>query len=424
MAFIRTGLKKLASLLLARTADVPPPAASLNANPSRSFGEMRTASSPTVMAGSIQLLGMAEIKRRLGARWSAVADIACRIAEQTIQRHISAEDVYQRHGEETFVLCFASPDKARAQAKTRAIAEEIATLLARQTPQIPLQVDHTVAEVEWANIDNGEAESIAELIARDLRQVRERADAAARAWRNELVRTAGIRFGPIWHPPRRVVTSYRAMLNEQTGTHAMQRLASATTPEELKSTLHELDCLILGRAIKALDRLLHAGGMAQMLISVNFNSLSNRAVREKYLNLCRDIPEYYKRFLLFEVHGAARGTLVARLIEIALALKPYGHGVLVELPANGHKLQELMSARLFGVSVDAKSLPRNVGQATTSLTRLVSAATALNLKVFVHGADTVGILEVAQKARADYVDGSAVALPMAEPKAAYHWTPH
>ena len=424
MTFIRTGLNKLGSVLLALTADAAPPPASPNPNPSRSFGEMRTASSPTVMAGSIQLLGMAEIKQRLGARWSAVANIAFRIAEQTIQRHISAEDAYQRHGTETFLLCFASPDKARAEAKTRTIAEEIATLLAQQTPQIPLRVDHTVAEVEWAEIDKGEADSIAELIARELRQVRERAESLARACRNELVRTAGIRFGPIWHPPRRIVISYRAMLNEQTGTHALQRLAAVTTPEELKSTLHELDCLIVGRAIKALDRLLHAGGAAQILVSVNFNSLSTRATREKYLNLCRDIPQHYKRFLLFEVHGAPNGTPVSRLLEIALALKPYGHGVLLELPASGGQLQELASVRLFGLSVDAKSLPRNVGRAMTVLTRLVSAATALNLKVFVHGVDTVGILDAAQKARADYVDGRAVALPMAEPKTAYRWAPH
>lgn len=411
-------------MLLTLAADASPPAAGQNAKPSSRFDEMRTADSPTVMAGSIQLLGMAEIKRRLGGRWNAVADIAWRIAELTIRRHITAEDAYQRCGDETFVLCFASPDKARAEARTRAIAEEIATQLAQQAPQFRVQVDHTVAEMDWNDIDNGGSDSIAEMIARELRQVRKRAEAAARAWRSDLVRSAGIRFGPIWQPPRRIVTGYRAMLNEQTGTHAMQRLASVTTPEELRSTLHELDCLIVGRAITALDRLLHVGDMAQMLVPVNFNSLNNRAAREKYLALCRDIPRSYKRFLLFEIHGAPHGTPISRLVEIALALRPYCRGVLVELPAGGRQLPELAAVRLFGVSVDAKSLPRSAGEATTALTRLVSTAAALNLKVFVHGADTLGLVEAAQKARADFVDGRAVALPMAEPKAAHHWAPH
>ncbi len=422
MAIFRAGLTKLATLLLALTAERTPPSHSPAPNPPRAFDEMRTAHSPSVMAGSIQLLGMAEIKERLGAQWSAVADSAFGIAEQTIRRHLSTEDAYQRHGGETFLLCFASPDKAYAETKTKTIAEEIAALLARQTQDIPLRVEHAVAEVAWVDIDKAERESIADVIARELRQVREKAESSARAWRNELVRTAGVHFRPVWHPPRCVILGYRAMLNELTGANALQHLSSLTTPDELKSTLHELDCLIVGRAIRALDRLLHAGGAAQMIIPVNFNSLSTRATREKYLDLCRDIPQRYRRFLLFEVHGAPTGTPVSRQIEIALALKPCSHGVLVELP-NGGQLQELSSVGLFGLSVDARSLPRGAAQATTVLARLVSAANALNLKVFVHGADAVGALEAAKKARADYIDGAAISLPLSEPRTAYRWSP-
>jgi EAL domain-containing protein (putative c-di-GMP-specific phosphodiesterase class I) len=118
------------------------------------------------------------------------------------------------------------------------------------------------------------------------------------------------------------------------------------------------------------------------------------------------------------------GTPAARLIELSLALKLFGHGVLVELPTSAGRLQDLSSARLLGISVDAKSLPRECSQATAALARLVAAAAALSLKVYVHGADTVGMLEAAQKARADYVDGRAAAMPLDEPKTAYKWAPH
>ncbi|MBI1245796.1 MAG: hypothetical protein GC202_12385 [Alphaproteobacteria bacterium] len=411
-------------MLLSLTAEAKTHEATAEAKPSRSLGQMRRPNATTVMAGSIQFLGMTEIKERLGARWDAVADIAGKVAEQTIRRHISIEDAYQRQGADAFVLCFASPDRAHAEAKTRRIAEDIATVLARQAPQAGFRIDHTVAEMKWADIDNGEADLIAEQIAKELRQIRERAEVAARAWRNELIRNAGVRFGPIWHPPRRTVACYRAMLNEQTGTHALQRLSGITSPKELKSTLHELNCLVVGRAIKALDALLHAGGMAQILVPVNFNSLNDRTAREKYLNLCRDIPENYQRLILFEVHGAPPGTPISRLIEVALTLKLFGHGVLVELPATSSRLQDLASVGLFGLSVDARSLPRDCGQAATVLTRLGAAAATFNLKVFVHGADTVGMLDAAQNAHADYIDGRAVAMPLTEPKTAYHWSPH
>ena len=420
MALVRAALKKLAAMLLALSEDASPPVPSETDRVSpRPLAEMR-GSAPTVVAGSIQLLGMAEIKRSLGARWSAVADGACRIAEQTIQRRLSDGDAYQRHGEESFVLCFASPDRARAEATAKAIADEIASRLASQAPEAQLRVGHTVAELEWAEIDRGEG-SIVEVIARELRQVREKAEAAARAWRQDLLLKAEVRFGPIWSPRQRVIAAYRAMLDEQTGRLAMKRLASVSTPEEFKVALHELDCLIVGRSIQALDKLLHGGGQAQVLIPVNFNSLSGRTARERYLRICRDIPRSYARFIMFELHGAAARTPVARLVEIALALKPHSHGVLVETPSSGAQLQELASARMFGLSVDAKALPRNPSQAAASLTRLVAAATALNLKVYMHGADTVGSLEAAQKANVDHVDGRAVAFPLLEPRTAQRW---
>jgi len=420
MALVRAALKKLAAMLLVLSEDASPPVRNgANSNSAGPLAEMRR-SAPTVVAGSIQLLGMAEIRKSLGARWSAVADGASRIAEETIQRRLSEGDAYQRHGEESFVLCFASPDRARAEATSKAIAEEIAALLASQAPEARIQVDHTVAELEWAEIDRGEG-SIAEVIARELRQVRIKAEAAARAWRQELLRKAEVRFGPIWSPKRKVVAAYRAMLDEQTGRHAMTRLASVATPDEFKATLHDLDCLIVGRSIRALDKLLEGGGQAQVLIPVNFNSLSGRTARERYLNICRDIPWSYARFVIFELHGAAAQTPPARLVEIAQALKPHGHGVVVETPSSGAHLQELASARMLGLSVDAKVLPRTASHAAASLSRLVAAATALNLKVYVHGADTVGSLEAAQKANVDHVDGRAVAFPLVEPRTAYRW---
>src|SRR5690606_36802908 len=130
-------------------------------------------------------------------RWTAVAASAVRIAEETIRRHLSTDDAYQRHGEDAFVLCFASPDKAHAEARTKAIVAEITHRLGSENPGVALRVDHTVAELDWADLDDAQG-SIVEVIARELRQVWEKTEASARAWRRELLRSAGIRFSPIW----------------------------------------------------------------------------------------------------------------------------------------------------------------------------------------------------------------------------------
>lgn len=424
MSVLTASLKRLVQLLGGGDRDLDPDWTDRGSADAgrKQLGDIRHPAAATVMAGSIQLLGMADIKKQLGQRWTAVAASAGRIAEETIRRHLSTDDAYQRHGEDAFVLCFASPDKGHAEARTKAIVAEITQRLGSENPGIALRVDHTVAELEWADLDDAEG-SIAEIIARELREVREKAEAAARAWRRELLRSAGIRFNPIWSPRERTVMAFRATLDEQTGRHAMGRLSSVTTPDDLKTTLHELDCLIVGRAVKGLDRLLQEGGKARVVVPVNVNSLSTKAARDAYLNLCRDIPQAHSRFVLFELHGATAGTPVTRLVEIALALRPFCLGVVVETPAAGAELQKLSEARVLGISVDDKALPRGAAQSSAALKRLAAAASALEMKVFMHGADTVGSLESARQAPVDYVDGRAVDFPLTDLKSAYRWIP-
>jgi hypothetical protein len=45
--------------------------------------------SPSILAGSIQLIGMDEIRRSLGDHWAMVADKAQAVAERTIAQHLS-----------------------------------------------------------------------------------------------------------------------------------------------------------------------------------------------------------------------------------------------------------------------------------------------------------------------------------------------
>jgi hypothetical protein len=43
------------------------------------------------------------------------------------------------------------------------------------------------------------------------------------------------------------------------------------------------------------------------------------------------------------------------------------------------------------------------------------------LKFFLNHADTVGFVESAILAKADYVDGKGIALPVSSPKSSYGW---
>ena len=436
----RTALRTMGKYLIALSTPQAEPRRSPPARPvppgpspndferkTRHLAEARKAAAiggtPTTMvAGSVQFVGMDEIKRSLGAAWQSVADVAFAIAEETIRKHLSEQDAFRRRGEETFILTFATTNKVEAEAKTRAIVQDIRDLLAERTPEAKLELDHTVTEVDWAIVESG-PESIIDSIALALRKVREEAAIAATVWRHHLIQNAAIRYSPIWNPGKRLVASYRILLDDETGKHAFQRLGAVSSPEDLRLVLFELDCLMIGRAVQALHGLLDRGGKAQLLIPVNYSTLNDRLHREQYMKLCLDVPQSYKKFVLFHLHGPMSGTPAGRIIDIGLALKLHAQGVLVDLPIDPARVQEFAGTSFHGVSINAKSLATPVLEATQRLGRLVAAARAVGLKVFVHGADTVGFAEAAVNARADYIEGRGIAMPAAEPKTAYQWNP-
>ncbi len=108
---------------------------------------------PTLLAGSIELLGMDEIKRSLGPAWSAVAGRARDNRRGDDPRASDQRGHVQRHGKDSFILCFGTAQKAEAKARTQTIAERIRERLERDAPRAELKVQHTVAEVEWRTIE-------------------------------------------------------------------------------------------------------------------------------------------------------------------------------------------------------------------------------------------------------------------------------
>jgi hypothetical protein len=373
----------------------------------------------TMVAASVQFVGLDEVRRDLGEAWPSVARTVYMVAEEAICRHLSQRDTYRRHGEDSFILCFASADKSAAEAKTQAIAHEIRELVAARLPQSKLDVEQTVAEVEWVDVEDDTA-SVFETIAATLRKVRNEASEVANAWRRYLINTATVRYSAVWRPNKQAVVCYRVLLSDETGKHAFQRLEAMSSPEEVQNVMFDLDCLMLGRAIASLHRLLDRGGSIQVIIPVNYATLHQRSYREQYLKLCLDIPASYKKFIIFHLHGAMSGAPASRIGEIGTALSVHAHAVLVDVSAEVRRIQEFQASCFRGVAINATSLPGHVPEATRCLAQIMTGAKAAGLNVFVHGADTVGLISAAVDAQVDFVEGRGLAVPPVEELKSVH----
>ena len=82
-----------------------------------------------ISTGRVQILGLDGLKEKLGARWAAHRDAIHSSLKTIVHRKLSAHDVFFQHGEDEYVVVFASLSFAAAKLVCAGILQELSTLL-------------------------------------------------------------------------------------------------------------------------------------------------------------------------------------------------------------------------------------------------------------------------------------------------------
>lgn len=81
---------------------------------------------PVVPLSSFRMVGLAEVQAKLADRWPQVSEKVHLIAQNTISKHLVRGDVFERLGDDGYLVLFAGLGSAEAEFKSRVIANEIA----------------------------------------------------------------------------------------------------------------------------------------------------------------------------------------------------------------------------------------------------------------------------------------------------------
>lgn len=97
-------------------------------------------SSQSLMAGSLELVGLDEIKEALGSRWADLAARASELAEQGIRRRLSEADILQVLSDTEFSICFSRLDREAAVERAKQISREIKQEIFAELPEFSSSV--------------------------------------------------------------------------------------------------------------------------------------------------------------------------------------------------------------------------------------------------------------------------------------------
>lgn len=328
-------------------ATSPPSAKAL---PDRGGAKAGTAGS--VLAGSIELVGLNDIKRSLGRDWDRLAERAVQIAQEEIERYVSPEDVVRRYDNETFIICFSTDDDRLA----RSLAEHITTTVSKRISSELRELHDVSASSLVVQVDADTMspdEDPLEFLCKALRDVAAEAAAVTQDRTRpaySLLRQVPVVFQPMWATSPDQPTINRCLFgwyHQQVG----RRSALPSTVGMAEAQ----DCVLLTRAVEQLHKSFRSHRPVQLLASVHFSTLTDRDARHNYFRLVDILPDDYRQHLLLEVQDAPAHASAGALTAALEAASAVTRHVVLKTTRFRTAVDPSYHALLCGLSIDVRN---------------------------------------------------------------------
>jgi len=309
-----------------------------------------------MIAGRLQLVGLAEVRSALGERWPALAERAFDVAEALLRGRLAPTDVFART-ERGFVICFASLSEDEAQFKATALADEIQRRLLGELQGEAARTLSFVAKVEIGAAEDGPLPSIAELVEAKLQAVRQASERQLRELMAKATETGSLAIDPVCNAAgQRAPLGLGRFRDGQDG--EVERLVRALSSDAALAL--ELNLLMLSAAGTRLAAAAPADP-PMCLVPVEFGILLTRKHATQYVEACRALSAAARGRLLFELRRVPADIAPSRLDEALQLLSSFGRGIAVEIGDPAQPPFDFERCRVPIATLRAASLLRGGG---------------------------------------------------------------
>lgn len=385
--------------------------------------------SSTMIAGTIQLIGLTRVRATLGAKWEIQSERIFHLIESVLRRRLDVTDAYFRVNDENYLVLFTRLQKREGQFKAQAISQEIEKLLLGETSGGDgIQVASAVVEIDRALVME-KIGSLDEL----LHHVREGLNPASpdrsnptdadpihvpelsddfsnlfpRITVEEYLRRFRVVFRPMYNLRKRRFGSFLAVAQSMdTGLPIMADVdPMLARPEELPGAA---DRFVLGAAILGLQRMLTGGIRAKVVIPVSFETIATARSREAYFIRLRNLPAGIRQYVTFMIVEVPADIPRGRLAEVIAYLHPISRMRFPHLPLDIRRVDAFAGTGCFAFSTEAPVLPAAAGNLLGMLTAFAKRATLQGGLSVLGNVNSIGLLQTGVTAGFAVVWGDAI----------------
>lgn len=394
--------------------------------------------------GRVHLLDLGMMRDRLGTGWTVLRPRVLTAADGIIDRYLTRNDIRFRTAGDDYILVFASLERQAASLVCARIAQELLQLFLGDDRSADLRVSTAVGVADGqirfehalatsllaearlrtepaggsagsAFADGSPAMTGPIFYAEDaggkarpvLRQLRLSPDDAGRF---------GIRYRPVWDITQQVISTYmgtpvRIFPDESfiEGTAALNSLSDAVE-------ILQLDADALVESVEILNGLFRNKSRLLMSVPICFETLAARRTRLPFLEICQSIPDYLRRFLIFELLRFPPGVPTGRLSELLHEIRPYCRWTFMRVEFKLQSFSGFAGTGLNGITVAMPADRSAEARLMEEMNAIVTAAERAGLMICVAGLSTTSMVVAARASGVRLVAGNCIGPPQDRPR--------
>jgi hypothetical protein len=371
----------------------------------------------SVIAGSLELVGLEDIRRDLGDVWELVSADIFEIAKTEIARLLDPKDIFRPRGDTVFLICFHALDQSQADAKARAISHQIKLQVARLLPQVSKRLSIKTVTVSVPANELKNTANIADALYARLTHVKTEVQETARRQRAALLKDFALQFAPVLHVGKHHIVLNRCLLNTSQGCVSLSQFQAIANPGEIASTFAQLDLTVLTKSIEALHDCIRASGKRPgLIIPVSYDTLANEVYGVEYTRCIGQVPEQYLKNVVLELVGVPNQVVFSSLQQLVASLGKQIGRIALECALDSKSDMAFTLDGVWAVSVNLSGKVSTDLRLARDLRLISEKAHAAKLVTIAHGANSIGLGLAASEAGFSLIDGPAIHPVVAAPK--------
>lgn len=294
------------------------------------FGKSKEEAVKTLLASSLQIVGLEEVKKEYEGKWEAIEGRVGKAIEAFFTKKLRKIDSFVQLQEGRFALIFANMTREQGQARATQLSRELVNLLFGEMPGAELiSVEAMVLDIDLSESldDFNSLEEIIEHFQVAYAEAEKREEKQIK----EVETVLTIAFRPAVNHRKKIISVSEIVPCRKTGKEIS--LLTDTDPIFTGSPhmRSELDLMVLKETGAHLIEIAEIKTKPVLLLSVSFETLANAYGRRKYIEIMNIFPDFTRKHLILNIEGITAGTPNSRYHQILQFIRPLVLGFSFEI---------------------------------------------------------------------------------------------